>query len=153
MVLTPYRNRGFFGLQGELSRLFDEAFGGLLGRTGRPGLQVSEWAPTMDVISRDGDLVLQVELPGVRLEDVDVAVQDGMLTISGEHKVEQEEEREDYFVRERRYGSFRRSMALPEGVSEDDIRARFRDGVLEVTLKGAAIEQEPRRIQIAGGEN
>jgi HSP20 family protein len=86
---------------------------------------------------------------------VDITVQDRVLTISGERKVEQEEKRGGYFVRERRHGSFRRSMTLPEGVEEDSIRARFEDGVLEVTLQGAAAIREPRRIQIesSGGES
>ena len=69
--------------------------------------------------------MIRAELPGVKLEDVDITLQNGVLTISGEHKVEQEEERGGYHVRERRYGSFRRSMTLPEGT--DEITARDRE--------------------------
>ena len=104
----------------------------------------------MDVLQRDGDLMLRAELPGVKLEDVDITVHDRVLTISGERKLEEETERGGYYVRERRHGSFRRSMTLPEGVEEDRIRARFQDGVLEVTIEGAAAVREPKRIQIEG---
>ncbi len=105
----------------------------------------------MDVLQKDGDLVVRAELPGVKLEDVDITVHDRVLTVSGERKVEEEAERGGYYVRERRHGTFRRSMALPEGVDEESIRARFEDGVLEVTIEGAAAVREPKRIQIEGG--
>jgi HSP20 family protein len=82
---------------------------------------------------------------------VDITVQDRVLTISGVRKVEEETERGGYYVRERRHGSFSRSMTLPEGVNEENIRARFEDGVLEVVIQGAAAVREPRRIQIEGG--
>ena len=72
-------------------------------------------------------------------------------TISGERKAEEQREGSGYYVRERRYGSFRRSMTLPERVDESKIRARFEDGVLEVRVEGAAALREPRRIQIEGG--
>lgn len=147
MTLSPFRGRGFYDLHSEMNRMFDDMFGGLLRRSG--GMQrASEWAPSVDVLHREGDLLVRAELPGVKLEDVDITVQDGMLTISGERKQEDEKQEAGYYVRERRYGSFRRSMQLPEGVDEEKIHARFEDGVLEVTLEGAAAVREPRRIQI-----
>ena len=76
--------------------------------------------------------------------------QDGVLTISGERKETEEESGEGYLVRERFYGSFRRSFQLPEGVDESKIHARFEDGVLEVVVEGAAQKTQPRRIQIEG---
>jgi HSP20 family protein len=151
MAMSPYRGRRFYDVQSEMNRLFDEMFGGLTRRSGgQHRAQVTEWAPAMDVLQRDGDLMLRAELPGVKLEDVDITVHDRVLTISGERKLEEETERGGYYVRERRHGSFRRSMTLPEGVEEDRIRARFQDGVLEVTIKGAAAVREPKRIQIEG---
>jgi HSP20 family protein len=104
----------------------------------------------VDVLTRDDDLVIRAELPGVKQDDVDITLQNGVLTISGEHKVDEEEERGGYHVRERRYGSFRRSMTLPEGTDESKVHARFEDGVLEVTVEGAAIERAPKRIEIEG---
>lgn len=153
MTLSPLRGRGFYDLQSEMNRMFDDMFGGLVRRpTGSQRGQTSEWAPSMDVLQKDGDLVVRAELPGVKLDDVNITVHDNLLTISGERKHEQEEERAGYFVRERRHGSFQRSMQLPEGVDEEHIRARFTDGVLEVILEGAAAVREPRRIEIEGSE-
>ncbi len=145
MSLTPFR--GFWDLQSEMNRLVDQMFGGL---ARRPQAQATGWTPAVDVFSRDGDLVIKAELPGVKPEDVDISLQDNVLTISGERKDEREEERGGYHLRERSYGSFRRSMALPEGVDESKIHARFENGVLEVTVEGAAREREPKRIQIEG---
>jgi HSP20 family protein len=147
MALSPFR--GFWDLQNEMNRLLEQTFGGLVRRPGTRG-QAEEWAPAIDVLTRDGNLVIRAELPGVKPEDVDITLQNNVLTISGEHKAEQEEERAGYYVRERRYGSFRRSLTVPEGTDESKIHARFEDGVLEVTVEGAAPVQEPKRIQIEG---
>jgi HSP20 family protein len=87
----------------------------------------------------------------VRQEDVNITLQNNLLTIRGERKAEREEERGGYYVRERRYGTFSRSLTVPEGVDESKIRARYENGVLEVRVEGAAAIQEPRRIQIEGG--
>ena len=149
-MLSPFRGRGFYDVQSEINRVFDEMFGNLTRRAGSQQRQSAEWAPAVDVVNRDGDLVVRAEIPGVKPEEVDVTVHDRVLTISGARKTEQEEERGGYLVRERRYGSFRRSMQLPEGVDESSIKARFDNGVLEVTLQGAAAVREPKRIQIEG---
>jgi HSP20 family protein len=114
--------------------------------------QPTRWAPALDVLQEDGDIVVRAELPGVRPEDVDVTFHNGVLTISGERKAEEQKEGSGYYIRERRYGSFRRSMTLPQGTDESNINARFNDGVLEVRVAGAAAVQEPKRIQIEGGE-
>lgn len=144
-MLSPFR--GFRDLQSEMERLFSETFGWLPQATAETG-----WTPAVDVLTRGGDLIIRAELPGVRREDVEVAVSNGVLTISGKRKEEEEREQAGYLIRERRQGSFRRSMALPEGVNEDEIKATFRDGVLEVTVPGggAAVETSPRRIEIEG---
>ena len=148
-MLSPFR--GFYDAQSEVDRLFGEMLGPLgRGRGRQGGGQLAQWAPAVDVLTKDGDLLIRCELPGVKQEDVDITLQNGVLTISGEHKVEEEEDRGGYHVRERRYGSFRRSMSLPEGVDESKIHARFEDGVLELSVEGAAIEQAPKRIEIEG---
>ena len=148
-MLSPFR--GFYDAQSEVDRLFDEMLGGLGRRRGRRAdQQLAQWAPAVDVLTKDDDLLIRAELPGLKQEDVDITLQNGVLTLSGEHKVEEEEERGNYHVRERRYGSFRRSMTLPEGTDESKIRARYEDGVLEVTVEGAAIEQAPKLIEIEG---
>jgi HSP20 family protein len=148
-MLSPFR--GFYDAHSEVDRLFSEMLGGLgRGRGSQGGQQPAQWAPAVDVLTNDGDLVIRAELPGVKQEEVDITLQNGLLTISGERKIDQEEERGGYHVRERRYGSFRRSMTLPEGTDESKIHARFEDGVLEVTVEGAAVEQVPKRIEIEG---
>ena len=151
MALSPFRGRGFYDLQSEMNRMFDEMLGGLTRPGGRQqGVQPMQWAPALDVLHEDGDIVVRAELPGVKLEDVDITLHNGVLTISGERKAEQQREGAGYYVRERRYGSFRRNMTLPEGTDESAISARFEDGVLEVRIAGAAAVQEPKRIQIEG---
>ena len=152
MTLSPFRGRGFYDLHSEMNRMFDEVLGGLTrGRSGREqGVQAGEWAPSVDVFEEEGNLVIRAELPGVKQEDVDITVHDRVLTVSGQRKEEQKQERGGYYVRERRHGSFRRSVMLPQGVEEDKIRARYEDGILEVTVEGAAAVREPRRIQIEG---
>ena len=155
MAMSPFRGRRFYDVQSEMNRLVDDMFGNFMRRPGgqQQRSQLTEWAPAMDVLQRDGDLLVRAELPGVKLEDVDITVHDRVLTVSGERKVEEEQERGGYYVRERRQGTFRRSMTLPEGVDEESIRARFEDGVLEVTIEGAAAVREPKRIQIEGSSN
>jgi HSP20 family protein len=150
MSLSPFGRRGgFYDAHSEVNRLLDEMFGGLGRRPGSRGAQATvEWAPSVDVLQKDGDLVVRVEMPGVKPEDVHVAVHNRVLTISGERKVDEEEERAGYYVRELRHGSFQRSMILPEGVDEEKIHARYQDGILEVALEGGAAAREPRSIQI-----
>ena len=151
-MLSPFRGRrGFYDPVSDMNRVFDSMLGGLMRRSGgQQRTEVTEWAPAIDVVTEDGDLVIRAELPGVKQEDVDITLQDNVLTVSGERKAEQEEERGGYYVRERRYGSFSRSLTVPEGVDESKIHARYENGVLEVTVEGAAQVQEPKRIQIEG---
>ena len=149
MTLSPFR--GFYDMQGEMNRMFDEVFGNLA-RTGarQQGDQPTRWAPALDVLQEDGDIVVRAELPGMKQEDVDITFHNGVLTISGERKAEEQKEASGYYVRERRYGTFRRSMTLPQGTDESKISASFEDGVLEVRVTGAAAVQEPKRIEIGG---
>jgi len=130
--------------------MFDQMLGNVARRPRRQLEGVTEWAPAIDVTSQNGDIVIRAELPGVKPEDVDITLHDNVLTISGERKAEQEEERGGYYIRERRYGSFSRSLTLPQGVDESKINARYEHGVLELTVEGAAVLQEPKRIQIEG---
>ena len=137
-------------MQSQMNRMFNE----MLGTVGRgPGRQlegVTEWAPTVDATTKDGNLVIRAELPGVKPEDVDISLHENVLTISGERKAEQEEQRGGYYIRERRYGSFSRSFSLPQGTDERKVRARYENDVLEVTGEGAAVLAEPKPIQIEG---
>ncbi len=108
--------------------------------------------PSVDVIRKDGSVVLRADLPGIKPEDVKVTVEDDVLTVSGEHSEESETEEDEYMRRERRFGSFSRSMSLPPGVKAEDIDSTTKDGVLEVTIpfpkseekKAVEIETKPK---------
>ena len=92
MALSPFR--GFWDLQGQMKRTLEDVFGGLLRRSeDLPRTQLTEWAPAVDVLSEDGNLLIRAELPGLKQEDVDITLQNNVLTISGERKAEREEER------------------------------------------------------------
>lgn len=117
-----------FAELGELRSRFDRMFDEGLDDRKRG------WAPAIDVVRDDGHLVVRADLPGIKPEEVKIEVEDDILTISGEHEERTEEKDEDYWRRERRHGSFARSMALPGGVDANKITASTRDGVVEVTV-------------------
>lgn len=108
----------------------------LLRSAARPGATSGQslWNPQVEVFERGDNLVVRADLPGIRKEDVDVSVEDGMLTIRGERRDEREEKEEGFYRSERSYGQFYRAIAIPEGVNDDACDARYADGVLEVTL-------------------
>ncbi len=113
---------------GDLRSRFDRMFEELT--EGRRG----QWTPAIDVVHDNGNLVMRADIPGIKPEEVKIEVKDDILTVSGEHEESKEEKDENYLRRERRYGSFRRSMALPAGVDPKKIKAKTRDGVVEVTI-------------------
>ena len=94
--------------------------------------------PSVDIVEKDNAYKVSAELPGIAASDIDVKFSDGMLTISGEKQEEKEEKKKDYFLSERRYGSFKRSFRVAEGVDADKIEASFKNGVLTVTLPKTA---------------
>lgn len=122
--------------------------------SGQAGSRMREaWAPAVDVFAREGDLVVRAELPGIDPEqDVDISYQDGMLTLHGERRHESRSEGDTCYRVESTYGSFHRTVALPENVKADDIRASYTDGILEVVIPKAAETAQPKRIPIATGE-
>jgi len=153
MALTPFR--GFWDTQSEFDRMFNDVMRDFLGRTDRRtgrGAQEQLWAPRLAAYSKDGDLVLHADLPGVSLEDVDITLDGNVLTISGERKVWTQDEGVSYYLDELPHGAFRRSVSVPEGVDADSIKARFENGVLEVVLPGATTQLEPKRIAIEGSD-
>jgi len=98
------------------------------------------WTPAIDLVRDNGNLVLRADMPGIKPDEVKIEVEDGVLTVSGEHEETTEEQEKDYIRRERRFGSFSRSVSLPAGVDAKDIQATTHDGVLEVKIpmpKGA----------------
>ena len=145
-MLKPFT--GFRDLQSEMNRMMAEAFGRVpqTVSTAEAG-----WTPTVDVVTKDNDMVIRAELPGMKRENVDVSFHNGVLTISGSRKEEEEHKDAGYLIKERRYGSFR-SMTLPEGVDESKVKANFSDALLEITVEGVAtqVEERPKRIETEG---
>lgn len=131
-------------LQREFNRLFEDAF---KGSGMAPSLGAAE-APRMNLCETDTGYRLEAELPGVSEDDVEITLADDVLTIRGEKKGEHSEQRENYHVMERSYGSFARSIRLPFTVSPDEVGASFRDGLLTVTLPKKAARQTGHRIEI-----
>jgi HSP20 family protein len=125
-------------------------FGPLFGRmpTARPEGGAYEFVPPADILEREKEYVVKVDLPDVRKEDVKVLFDDGVLTIKGERKVEKETKGETVHRTERFYGMFERSFALPEDVDPKGIHAESKDGVLMVTLPRVAVEK-PRPLAIS----
>ena len=149
-MLAPLR--GFWDTQSEVDRMFNDMVGDLFSRRRAEETATRTWTPRLAAYAKDGDLVLHADLPGVSLEDVDITLDAIVLTISGERKVTTQEEGVSYYLNELPYGAFRRSVAVPEGVEADSIKARFENGVLEVVLPGATVQLEPKRIAIEGSE-
>lgn len=106
----------------------------------------SGWSPGLDLYQNNDNVIARVELPGMRKEDIDISLHDGMLTISGERKAEEAEG--DKAERTERYiGKFRRSVSLPTQVNAGKVSATYRDGILTVTLPKAE-EAKPKQIQV-----
>jgi HSP20 family protein len=105
------------------------------------------WLPDMDVLEQEGKLVVRMDLPGIKREDVDVAIEGDMLVVSGQRTEEKETKEEDYYCAERSSGSFRRAVRLPEGAKSEEIEATYKDGVLEVRVPRPAAP-EPKKLKV-----
>lgn len=140
----------FDDLQQEVARIWGQR--PLLPRfLSRPMTALSEaapWAPRVDVLAKDGELVIRAELPGVDKKDIKLSVVDGDLVIEGERKSEKEVREQDYYRMERMSGSFYRRLALPDGAKLEQIDANYRDGVLEISLPKAAPAVTARQIPV-----
>jgi HSP20 family protein len=154
----PQRAAGPFGLlerfADDIDRVFDDfGFGRWRGRdwasTARSGS--SMWAPEVEVFQRNHELVVHADLPGTNKDDVHVDVTENNITISGERRQEWETEREGVYRTERSYGSFCRSVPLPEGAITDQAKATFKDGVLEITIPAPPEQARARRLEIKEG--
>jgi HSP20 family protein len=133
-------------MQNELSRFMN----GLLEGNGR---ESQSWVPTLDIWETDGELVYAFDLPGVSQDKVTVEAENGAMTVTAERERTAEVSQERFHRFERRFGSFQRTVGLPQGVSEDDIKATYNDGVLEIHVPKPA-QPKPKRIEVAsdGGQ-
>ena len=139
----PFRELA--ALQNEMGRWMSQMTGGTTGGTGNG--QSSTWLPAVDAWETDNELVLAFDLPGIPEEKIAVELDDNVLTVSGERERAQETSGDRFYRYERRFGTFSRSVTLPQGVNEEAIKAEYRDGVLEVRVPKPE-EQKPRRIQV-----
>lgn len=169
----PVRGGGLGSLRGEMNRLFDRFAGRGVPTRARRGADL--WAPDelwgrdpfelldnvfgavesfghADLSETDAGYELQVDLPGMKKDDVAIDYSDGILTISGERSDEREDQRKGYYLSERSYGAYERSFRVPESVEPDNISAEFRDGVLTVKLpKSEEARKSSRRIDVKEG--
>ena len=131
-------------LQNEMSRLMS-TFAGGDGDSGR------SWVPALDVWETEDEVVYALDLPGIPEQDIAIELEDGALTISAQRERTNEINEDKLYRYERRFGSFSRTMGLPQGVTEEQVKADYKDGVLEIHV--AKPEQpKPRRIEIGGGD-
>jgi HSP20 family protein len=136
--ITPWRPFAELDeLRTRFDRLYDQWFDG----------QNRPYTPAIDVEKHDHDMTVRADVPGAKPEDVKIEVQDGVLTIAGQHEERKEKQEKHYLRRERHYGSFTRTMALPDGVDPKKIKATTKDGVVEITIPlPAESKKEPVTI-------
>jgi HSP20 family protein len=133
----------------EMDRLFGRAFEEPRGERSSLASSSGFWSPKVETFQKRDKFIVRAELPGIKKDDVQVEVGEDQVTIQGERREEQDEEREGVFRSERSYGSFYRSVSLPEGVIPESAEAAFRDGVLEIAIQAPPQElNRPRRLEI-----
>ena len=131
-----------FGLRREIDRLFEDTFA-------RDG---NSFTPAVDIKENDNEIRLDLALPGLKPEDVEITAETGVLTVRGEKHAERKEGDESrYQIIERSYGTFMRMFQLPQGIDADQIKAEFNNGVLSLHIPRAALPQ-PKRIEISAGQ-
>jgi HSP20 family protein len=142
------QSRGLTSLQDQVNRLFEGNF--TRDRSGHADL--ATWAPPVDIYETENELVVKADLPDLQEKDIDVRVENNMLTIRGERKFDKDINEDNYLRVERAYGSFMRSFSLPNTVSSDSIRAEYRNGVLTLHMAKRE-ESKPKQIKISVSAN
>ena len=139
----PFRD--IAALQSEMSRFMNGLLEGNGGTT-------QSWVPALDVWETESEIVYGLDLPGVAEDQISVELDEGALTVSAERSRTQEESDERFYRFERRFGTFSRTVGVPQGVTEGDISADYKNGVLELHVRKPE-QQKPKRIQIGSGAN
>ena len=142
-VLTrwdPFRE--FTTLQGRMNRLFRDSYS-----EGQEALTTSSFAPPVDVYEDEHNVTLKIEVPGIDEKDIDVRIENNLLTVHGERKFEKEEKEENFRRVERQYGSFTRSFTLPNTVDAEKVQASYEKGILKIQLAKKA-EAKPKQIKV-----
>lgn len=153
MALIPWRSNDIWftpfqdieRLQDEMNRLFNTSLSKSSGH--RRGAQEDLWAPAVDIRDSKDSIVVKADIPGINREDIDVTIQDDILIIKGEKRVDKEEKEENYLRTERVYGSFSRAIQLSSPVENERVKATYKDGVLELVLPKKA-EAKPKQLKI-----
>ena len=138
--LEPFH--GIPSLQNQFNRFFNEAF-----RNQSEESALTTWAPSVDIYETPNELVVKADLPDVNEKDIDVRVENNLLTIRGERKFEKSVSEDNYLRVERTYGAFSRSFSLPNAVNPESIRAEYKNGVLTVNLPKRE-ESKPRQVKV-----
>ncbi|MDY0131107.1 MAG: Hsp20/alpha crystallin family protein [Desulforegulaceae bacterium] len=141
----PIRN--VVSLQDRINRMFDDAFSRMEPSEMEEG-SMGAWRPSTDIYETENSIIIEAELAGLKKEDVDVEVNDNVLSIKGEKKTETEENNENYYRRERVSGKFHRAFTLPMDVDVEKISAKFKDGVLVLDIPKPE-EKKPKKINVA----
>jgi HSP20 family protein len=134
----------------QMSPMLAEALGRHAQQQGSGRATTTAWAPALDISERKDAYLVTVELPGVELDDLQVTLEDGLLTVQGERHFAHDSSEQQFHRVERRYGAFRRSITLPAHVQADAVEASFEDGVLQVLVPKAE-EAKPKRIEVRPG--
>jgi len=137
-------------MQTEMNRLFNTFFDAPASGNGGQAAVARRWLPAMDVVETEDHFVLRADLPGLSQGDVNIELEDNVLTVSGERKAEHERNGEGYYRVERSSGAFSRSLTLPDGVDAEGIQASFDRGVLEIRIPKPE-QHKPRKVQISVG--
>lgn len=144
--LDPFR--GLNSLQDQVNRLFDETFS--RGRSAES--EMGTWAPAVDIYETEQELVLKADLPEVNQQEIDIRIENNMLTIRGERKFHNEVSQDNYLRVERAYGPFSRSFSLPNTLNTEAIKADYQNGVLSIRMPKRE-ESRPKQIRIGVGSN
>ena len=157
MNLIPWRNKPLesgrgelsplMGLRNEMDRLFESFFREPFAALDWPLWGTGKWSPAIDVAESDKELTVRAELPGIDPKDLDVSVTGNQLVLSGEKKESSEHDGKDFYHSETRYGSFRRTIPLPEGIDTENVDAQYANGVLTLHLKKTA-PAATKRIEV-----
>jgi len=143
MAITLWRQRSpFEGLTGwfdDIDTWFDTGFFN--------DMPDKMWRPAIDIEENDGKYMVRADLPGLKKNDIHIELHNGYLTLRGERKSGHEEKKDNYHRVERIYGTFERTICVPEGVTEKDIHAQYKDGVLELTIPAPKVEK-PKTTEI-----
>jgi HSP20 family protein len=157
MSLIPRRNKPLesgrgelsplMGLRNEMDRLFESFFREPLAALDWSPWGKGEWSPAVDVAENDKELTVRAELPGMDPKDLDVSVTGNQLVLSGEKKEQSEHDGKDFYHSETRYGSFRRTIPLPDGIDTENVDAEYANGVLTLRLQKTA-QAATKRIEV-----